>query len=365
MRATVLKLVAFMAVCLVFTGWLGFTIGNIHPFRGSYDLTATFDDVTGLLPNDNVKVAGVVVGKVGKIEVDHGRAKVRFSVRKSLKLPSDTEAAVRWRNLLGQRYVYLYPGDASTALDDGGHVAKSRSVVDLGELFNRLGPIVQALDPKQVNAFLDTIVGALDGNEAKIRQALDDLAVVTNGLADRDKAIQRMIDNLSTVADTINSRDAQIKTVLDNLIELAQAFGDHTAVLDRAVVDLDQFGENLNFLLSRNRGQLDSMLTNLVGLTDTVQGKLTTVDAILGHLYEGSKRLFTSSSYGDWLNQIIPCGRLGYPAEHSVSNCPNVGDFPGAPKPPVGANQANESTIGTQRISGADAITSLLGGLAR
>jgi phospholipid/cholesterol/gamma-HCH transport system substrate-binding protein len=370
-KGTIVKLIAFAAVCLFFTGYLAFTIGNVHPFRGTYSLSASFDDVTGLLPDDNVKVAGVVVGKVKKISVDNGRAKVGFSVRKNLKLPSDTQAAVRWRNLLGQRYVYLYPGQASTVLTDNAHIAKTRSVVDLGELFNRLGPIVQALDPKQINAFLDSVVGALDGNEDKIRQSLDDLATLTQGLAARDQAIGRMVDNLNTVAGTINSRDAQIKTVLDNLVAVSKTFSDNTDVLDRALVDAGQFSDNLNYLLSRNRSELDSLITNLNTITNTVNTKLPVVDDLLSHLYEGSKRLFTSSSYGDWLNQIIPCGRLGYPATVSATNCGGVGNFPGAPNQPptpsagagAGAPGASTTTtIATQPIGGVDGIISLLGG---
>lgn len=362
MKWTLLKLTAFMTVCLLFTAWLAFTIGNIRLFQGTYDVSATFDDVTGLLPNDNVKVAGVVVGKVGKIEVDKGRAKVRFSVRNGIKLPRNTEAAIRWRNLLGQRYIYLYPGDASTTMGDGDHIGKTRSVVDLGELFNRLGPIVQALDPKQVNAFLDTVVGALDGNEDAVSKALDDLAVLTQGLAARDDAIQRVVGNLDTVAGAINSRDAQIQTVLDNLIALSKTFGENTDVLDRAVNDMDRFGEHLIFLLGRNRTELDSLIANLELVTDAVREKLPTIDAALGNLYEGSKRLFTSSRYGDWLNQIIPCGRIGYPPSESVSNCPDVGNFPGAPHPPVSAtgDSTQESVITTRPLVGADAVRSLL-----
>lgn len=367
MRATIFKLLAFAAVCLFFTGYLGFTIGNIHPFRGTYSLTATFDDSTGLLPDDNVKVAGVVVGKVKKISVDNGRAKVRFSVRKNLKLPTDTQAAIRWRNLLGQRYVYLYPGQASTVLTNNAAITKTRSVVDLGELFNRLGPIVQALDPKQVNTFLDSVVGALDGNEGKVRQALDDLATLTQGLADRDQAIGRMVGNLDTVAGTINSRDAQIKTVLDNLVELSKTFSQNTDVLDRAVVDMGQFSDNLNYLLSRNRSELDSLVANLNTITNTVNTKLPVVDDLLTNLYEGAKRLFTSSSYGDWLNQIIPCGRVGYPLAQSTSTpCTN----PSVPGAAAGAGSASApapsstttTVVATQPITGVDAITSLLGG---
>jgi phospholipid/cholesterol/gamma-HCH transport system substrate-binding protein len=366
MKGTVVKLTAFMVVCLLFTGYLAFTIGNIHPLQKDYKLAATFDDVTGLLPDDNVKVAGVVVGKVNGIKVVKGRARVTFSVRKGLSLPTDSQAAIRWRNLLGQRYVYLYPGTASTVLRNKDTVARTRPVVDLGELFNRLGPIVQAIDPAKVNTFLDAVTGALDGNQGKLRQAIDDLATLTQGLAQRDTAIQRMIGNLNTVADTLTSRDRQIKTVLDNLVLIAQTFSDNTNVLERAAGDLADVSDNITFLLARNRQQVDSLIGNLLTLPDAVHAKLPVADDILAKLTEGAKRLFTASRYGDWLNQIIPCGRIGYPVAQSISNCPEIGSFPGQPQPPqpLPAAGAGAGAVAPARrgpLSGAAAVASLLG----
>src|SRR3954471_8537418 len=163
MVKTVLKLGAFFMVCALFTAYLAFTIGNIHLFEHTYTLNATFSDATGLLKDDNVKVAGVVVGKVSSVTIDQGKAKVSFDVKESVKVPTDSEVAIRWRNLIGQRYLYLYPGNGSTVFKDGNTVTKARSVVDVGELFNRLGPIIKAVDPQQVNTFLDAIVQALDG----------------------------------------------------------------------------------------------------------------------------------------------------------------------------------------------------------
>src|SRR5437660_8832366 len=90
---TIIKLVVFFALCSVFTAYLAFTIGNIHLFSHNYKLTATFDDATGLLKDDNVKVAGVVVGKVDSVKIDQGKAKVEFSVKDSVKVPTDSEAA--------------------------------------------------------------------------------------------------------------------------------------------------------------------------------------------------------------------------------------------------------------------------------
>src|SRR5437588_3029769 len=135
MIRTIVKLVVFFTVCALFTGYLAFTIGNIHLFQHTYKLTATFDDATGLLKDDNVKVAGVVVGKVNSVKIDQGKAKVEFTVKDSVKVPTDSEAAIRWRNLIGQRYVYVYPGTGSTVLRGGDRVTTTRSVVDLRELF--------------------------------------------------------------------------------------------------------------------------------------------------------------------------------------------------------------------------------------
>src|SRR5436190_14061637 len=107
MLYTVIKLIAFFALCSLFTAYLAFTIGNIHLFEHTYQLTATFDDATGLLKDDNVKVAGVVVGKVKSVQIDQGKARVGFTVKDSVKVPTDSAAAIRWRNLIGQRYVYV------------------------------------------------------------------------------------------------------------------------------------------------------------------------------------------------------------------------------------------------------------------
>ena len=348
MIKTVVKLVAFVAVCTLFTGYLAFTIGNIHLFEHTYKLAATFDDVTGLLPNDNVKVAGVPVGKVTGIKIVNGKARVTFTVRNDVKVPTDSKAAIRWRNLLGQRYVYVYPGRASTTLAGGALVRNTVSVVDLGELFNRLGPIVKAIDPAKVNQFLDTIVAALDGNEGKIRQSISDLAVLTKGLADRDEAIGRLITNANTVTGAINSRDAQIRTMLDNLVAIAGTFSENTDVLDQAVTNLGDFSTNLGGLLANNRSEVDRIVANLTTLINLVQSKLPTVDHALAGLDEGAKRLFTSSQNGEWLNQTIPCGIVGY-----------------SPKTPVDVCIKDSGSLPTSATTGAAAVTQLLGGGAR
>jgi phospholipid/cholesterol/gamma-HCH transport system substrate-binding protein len=345
MRGTIIKFFAFIIVCSMFTGYLVITIGNIRPFENTYKLSASFDDVTGLLPNDNVKVAGVVVGKVTGLKVEAGRAQVTFNVRDGVDVPADSSAAVRWRNLLGQRYLYIYPGDADRMLDSGDRITETRSVVDLGELFNRLGPIVKAIDPHEVNTFLDAVTGALDGNEEKIRQALDDLARLATALGDRDAAIGRLIGNLDTVAGTITDRDREIRVVLDNLLAVVSTFNDNTNVLDAAITELDAFSTNFGTLLQDNRAHIDNLLNNLSTVVGVVRTKLPVLEETVAGLDSLSSSLFNASRYGEWLNQTIYCGAVGE----------------GAPGVPLATTDCELPGVsGTLSTSGAGAITELV-----
>lgn len=353
-----LKFGAFVAVCLFFTGYLAFTIGNLDvrdPLgRDTYTLHATFDDVTGLLVDDNVKVAGVVVGKVTKVGVEDGKAVVDLAIDNDHRgIPkAGTSAAIRWRNLIGQRYVYLYPGEpGGEALRDGDTVAATTSVIDLGELFERLGPIVTAIDPAQVNDLLETLTEALDGRTDAVGTALDDLATLARGLASRDEAIGRLVANLDTVAATLDRRDAQIDAMVTNLVALTESFADNTATLDAAITELGAFGTDLRGVLDGNATEIDRLLANLALVTDTVEGRLPQLDTFLAGFGDASAAIFRAGNRGEFLNQKILCVFLGPPA----------GPDAGCPLPVVTGLSAQQSAVfGGGATHGAAAIRSLL-----
>ena len=330
MRATVIKFIAFIVVCMVFTVYLAFTIGNIRPshlwfFHKDYALSAYFDDVTGLNKGDNVKVAGVIVGKVDSIKVVNGpggknnggndRALVKFQVHKSVKVPANSTASIRWRNLIGQRYVYLTPppGDqaAPVVLKNGDTVTKTIAVVDIGELFNELGPIVRAMDPAKVNTFLDAFTGALSGNEGNLQSAIDNLATITASLASHDDAIGRLVGNLDTVAATLNNRDAEIRTVLDNLVALSQTFSDNTQIVDDSITQMGTVSVNIDRLLANNRAQIDRILANLNKLLGVVQSQAAAGQRVAGRA--------SDRGHPDLLGRVL--GRVAQP-DHPVRRGP-------------------------------------------
>jgi phospholipid/cholesterol/gamma-HCH transport system substrate-binding protein len=361
MTRTAIKFGAFVAMCLTLTLYLASTIGNTSipglVGRGAptYELTASFRDVTGLLVDDNVKVAGVPVGKVTGIRIEQGEAIVTMAIQRDHRLPSDSAAAIRWRNLIGQRYVYLFPGDAPTTFDDGDRVTRTTNVIDIGELFNRLGPIVAAIDERQVNEFLETVTAALEGRSADISQAIDDLAFVVKGLGERDDAIGRLIDNLEVVSRTIADRDAQIETMLDNLAALARTFSDNTALIDAAITEMGAFNRDLSGLLAANRDELDRIIAALDDTLATVESELPAVELALDQLDDNGRAAFLAARHGEFLNQTILCVSVGPPP------CPTpiitgVSEITGrsAPSGPV--------RYRPDHLRGAPAVLSLVGG---
>ena len=102
------------------TSMLVVTIGNLS-FGGTKEYRAEFVDATGVVKGDDVRIAGVKVGSVTDVEiVDRTRALVSFYVEEDTPLSGATEAAIRYRNLVGQRYISLTETIGDTgALDEG------------------------------------------------------------------------------------------------------------------------------------------------------------------------------------------------------------------------------------------------------
>lgn len=362
MTRTAVKFGLFVALCMVFLVYLAATIGNttalglVGQGPSTYQVTAAFDDVSGLLLGDNVKVAGVPVGKVTGIEVVEGQAVVTMQIKQDRKVPSDSSASIRWRNLIGQRYLYLNPGDSPTVLEDGAVIEETTDVIDLGELFNRLGPIVATIDEGKVNEFLDTVSTALEGNEASISQSLDDLAFLVQGLGERDEAIGRLVENLEVVARTVADRDAQIETMLENLSALSQTFSDNTQLLETALLEVGAFNRDLSTVLAANRGEIDRILTRLDTTLNTVESQLEPLGLTLSRLDENASATFLSSRNGTFLNQAILCltavpPPCPTPIVSSLDTVTGSSETTSAPVLFRGSNRRD-----------AEAITSLVGG---
>jgi phospholipid/cholesterol/gamma-HCH transport system substrate-binding protein len=213
------RLMVFVLVTTLATGMLIVTIGNIT-FSGKTDYQAEFVDATGVVKGDDVRIAGVKVGSVSDVEiVDRTRALVSFSVEEDVPLSGATHAAIRYRNLVGQRYISLTETIGDTdQLAEGATIPVSQTspALDLTVLFNGFKPLFQALSPEDLNQLSYEIIQVFQGEGGTLEGLLSSTASVTQTLADRDEVISALIDNLNEVLVNIGDRDEELSRLIVN-----------------------------------------------------------------------------------------------------------------------------------------------------
>lgn len=313
MSGLIVKFGIFAVFTLGLTAYIGAQIAKIQ-FGDTYTLQAQFDDVTGLDDGDDVKIAGVKVGQVSGIDVqEDGRALVTLSLDEDVTVPDDSEAAVRWRNLLGQRVVYLYPGESGESLGDGDEVSRTRDVVDIGALIQNLGGVVSAVDPEQFNQLITAIGGALDGNEARVTELLEGAGTLLSALGERQDTIGGLLEDFDTVSAALASRDAQIRTMVENLTLLSEAFAENEGLVDSTLTELGGYSTSLRQVLTNNQSELASIIDSLDGVTDHVVDRIDTVEATLANLPEALRALFLVTNRGEFITEQALCFSTGPP----------------------------------------------------
>ncbi|WP_445258723.1 MCE family protein [Nocardioides aurantiacus] len=229
------KLMAFILVTSLATGVLVVLIGNFT-FESSRNYKAVFSDATGVVKGDDIRIAGVKVGSVKEVKVvDRERAQVTFSVAKSSTVTQSSTARIRYRNLVGQRYIALTQGvgeldplaeDATIPMD------RTEPALDLTVLFNGFKPLFAALSPTDINKLSAEVIEVFQGEGGNLTALLQSTASLTNTLADRDEVIGQVIDNLNSVLATLAGRDRELNRLITDFQTLmAGLVQDREAIL--------------------------------------------------------------------------------------------------------------------------------------
>ncbi|MFI6923948.1 MCE family protein [Nonomuraea spiralis] len=309
-RWTFVRFVLFVGLTGSLIVLIGVQIGRVGT-GGGYPLTAAFDDVSGLNEGDEVKIAGAPVGRVGSIRVVNGRAEVTMEVQDAVRVPTDTEAAVRWRNAIGQRVVYLLPGNAPGRLPPGSRIVRTSSVVDIGELVSDLGPLTRSLDPEQINRLLTAAARSLKGNDKNLPRLLDNVNAITGTVNERRRTIEQLLKDYATVTGVVAQRDRQIERLVDNLVTLSEAFAGNRKLVDDAVVELSATFRTSDEVIGRNADELGRVVDNLSGLTGGIRRHVSEIDRTVSTFQPLFARAYSTVNRGRYFITAVPCVALG------------------------------------------------------
>ncbi|EWC61597.1 MCE-family protein Mce1B [Actinokineospora spheciospongiae] len=294
----------FTVVTLVATIVLGVTIAN----KGSGDTisySAKFTDVTSLNTGDDIRMSGVRVGQVEDIEVvDRKFSQVEFSVDRRWALSPTAIATVKFRNLIGQRYISIDQGTGSGTLPEDSVIPldRTRPALDLTAMFNGFKPLFQALSPEDVNKLSLEVVQVLQGEGGTVDNLLTHVASLTTTLAQKDDVIGRVITNLNTVLGQVNSQGDQLSSLLLTTQQLVSGLAKDAKPIGDAISSIAELTTSTSDLLAQGREPLKRDIDALGQLSNTLANNTPQFESFLKNLpikYEAIGRM---ASYGSWLN---------------------------------------------------------------
>jgi phospholipid/cholesterol/gamma-HCH transport system substrate-binding protein len=129
---------AFVAAGLAIVAYLAISLGNVRLMSGDRTtIVARFSSIGDLRKSAPVRIAGVNVGQVGKIQLTDYVARIELLIDSDVRIPSDTIASIRTSGLLGESFVSLSPGGSDRVLRDGDAIVQTEPAIDITQLLQK------------------------------------------------------------------------------------------------------------------------------------------------------------------------------------------------------------------------------------
>ena len=307
---TTVKVGIFVAVMLLLTGAL-FAI--FAQYRGAPDnrYSAVFEDASSLKSGDSVRVAGVRIGTVNSVRLQPDNSViVGFGADRNIVLTSGTKAAVRYLNLVGDRYLELLDAPGSSQIfPPGSQIPADRTMpaLDLDLLLGGLKPFVRGLNPQAVNALTNSLIQVLQGQDGNLESLFSKTSAFSTALADNKQTVQQLIDNLNTVLATIAKDGDKFSGTVDKLQQFITGLASDRDPIGTAITALDSGTASLTDLLTEARAPLAGTVDQLARLAPILDSDKERVDIALQKAPKNYKKLVRLGSYGSWINQYL-CG---------------------------------------------------------
>jgi phospholipid/cholesterol/gamma-HCH transport system substrate-binding protein len=309
-RVTFAKFGVFALVMVMLTASLFFIFGQYRTGTTT-NYSAIFADVSRLKSGDSVRAAGIRVGTVNGIELRKDKTVVvNFDADRRVALTTGTRAAVRYLNLVGDRYLELIDGPGSSRLLSAGaripsdHTAPA---LDLDLLLGGLKPVIQGLNPKDVNALTSSLVQVFQGEGPTMDSIFSKTSSFSNAMADNNRTIQQLIDNLHTVLATLVKEKDKFSGAIDRLQRLTTELSQDRDPIGTAIESLENGTASMAELLTKARPPLTATVNQLNRLAPLLDQDKDRLDVALQKAPENFRKLARLGAYGSFI-QFYVCG---------------------------------------------------------
>ncbi|MBP2322440.1 phospholipid/cholesterol/gamma-HCH transport system substrate-binding protein [Kibdelosporangium banguiense] len=276
---------------------------------GGTTYQAQFSEAAGIKPTDEVRIAGVKVGKVTDVDLVGDSVLVSFKV-KDAWVGDRTRAAIKIKTLLGQKFLSLEP-DGSTVLDPGKPIPRNRTLApyDVLEAFRGLAETVDAVDTPQLAKSFEVLSQTFSNTPDNVKGALDGLSALSKTVSSRDQELAKLLDNTAKITQTLADRDAEVQKLLEDGNKLLDEVRKRKQAISALLDGTKKLSAELKGLVDDNAKQLDPVLTQLDQFTAMLQRNQDDLGKGIEKLAPFVRQFTNTLGNGRWFDNYI-CGLL-------------------------------------------------------
>jgi phospholipid/cholesterol/gamma-HCH transport system substrate-binding protein len=294
---------------LVAIALLAFNADNLPLIGGGTTYTALFTEDAGLNPGNEVRVAGVTVGKVTGVALDGNRVKVSFRV-KGAWVGNASTVSIQIKTVLGDKYLALDPLGTQTQNPAATiPAARTASPLDVTAAFQKLGSTIGQVDTKQLARSLEAISGAFRNTPPYVHRALTGLSALSSTIASKDVQLARLFAGTRQLTQTLSSQDNEFRALLGDGNLLLAELRQRQQAIHAMLTGTEALAFQLSGLVSDNQAQLTPALRSLNQVTTVLernQANLRKALSLAGPYYS---LLGNTLGNGRWFDTYI-CGLI-------------------------------------------------------
>lgn len=298
---------------------LAFAVGVFNLLEDTYQVTAVVSDSAGIGSGDDVRVAGVKVGRVTSVEADRGAGHVNLElvVDSGVDLGPNTEAEVTLETLLGTKYVRLSGPVEEPLLEDGAVIPIERTRVpfDVFELTRVGTEAIEGTDTERLDQFVDQLATVTQDRREDLRNLLEGLRDVAGEVNDREGELQRLFERVETISGTLAEKDRVLVRLLDQSQGVLDVLEQRRQALADGLEGTETLTAQLASLTTEFEAVIDSLLETVHETATIVDERQDDLDRALAYIGPGTLGLAQAVNHGPWADIFADLNPLGDPSE--------------------------------------------------
>ncbi|WP_372337837.1 MCE family protein [Streptomyces sp. MK5] len=283
-----------------------FNADSLPLIGGGDTYSAAFSEAGGLKPGDEVRIAGVKVGKVEGVDLDGDHVKVTFRVKGHPGFGTDTGASIRVKTILGAKYLALYPRGPGQ-LKPGSEIPLRRTVsaYDVVQAFSDLTTTTEKVDTSRLAKALDTMSATFQDSPAEVRASIKGLSRISRTVAARDKALRGLLDHANGVTEVLAGHTKDFSALVKDGDALLKEIGKRRTAIHKLLKSSALLGIELSGLVDDNSKEIGPALKNLNTFVTMLERNQASLDRSVG-LLAPYVRLFTNTlGNGRWFDSYV------------------------------------------------------------